>query len=160
LERLYLDGTQVTDAGVRAIRYQWNLKILDLRNCPITDDGAQYLSHNEGLEYVRLDNTRVTDRGLRALANLPRLQALSCVNCKVTDEGAEKLLRAEHLAYCQLEGTSVSKSVRTSIADHVSDVRASLRTRFGAASSTSQSSDVDFWNREGAASTTLNKTRY
>jgi internalin A len=152
LERLYLDGTQVTDAGLRASRYQWNLKMLDLKGCQITDEGAQHLSKNEGLQYVRLDNTRVTDRGLRALANLPRLTALSCVNCKITDDGAEKLLRAENLTYCQLEGTSVSKSLRTSLANHASEVQTTAPRRFGATSSTSQSSDVDLWNRASGAS--------
>jgi internalin A len=160
LERLYLDGTRVTDAGLRAMRYQWNLKILDLRNCAITDEGAQHLAKNEGLEFVRLDNTKVTDRGLRALANLPRLQALSCVNCKITDEGAEKLLRAEHLAHCQLEGTSVSKTLQMSIAEHVSDVQANLRRRFGTGPATSRASDAELWSRDGSTSSTRTEPRY
>jgi internalin A len=154
LEALYVEGTQVTDRGLREFQFNWHLKNVDFKKCAITDEGAKLLSSIPTLEFVRIDDTQITDRGLRALANLPRLRALSCVNCKITDEGAEKLLRAENLAYCQLEGTSVSKSLQTSLAKHVSEVRTTAPNQFGSASSTSQSSDTDPLTRESGTSST------
>jgi hypothetical protein len=159
LETLFLCETHVTDRGLRALGSSWRLRMLDLKKCTITDEGARRLSEMLNLEYVRLDDTKVSDHGVAALANLPSLRGLSCVNCKITDRGADPLLRAANLAYCKLEGTSISGHLRTMIADHVSDVRTSLRMRPGSPSS-AQSRDPDFWNLDSSTTSTQAGRRY
>jgi Leucine-rich repeat (LRR) protein len=158
LETLHLAGTQVTDRGLQTLQSQWHLRALDLKQCPISDEGARHLAAMTNLEYIRLDDTKVTDRGVMALAGLPHLRGLSCVNCKITDDAAYKLSHAENLTYCQIEGTSITKSFRTMIADHISDVRTNLRTRFGWSPSNgrsaAESSENGFWNVNDSRSST------
>jgi Leucine-rich repeat (LRR) protein len=129
LETLRLAGTQLTDRGLRGLQPLWRLQTLDLKHCPITDEGAQHLAGMPTLGFIELDDTRVTDRGVEALVRLPKLSGISCVNCKVTDDGANRLLQAEHLTYFKVEGTSISRRLRSMLADHVSSVGTSS-TRF------------------------------
>jgi hypothetical protein len=74
---LWLDGTQVTDAGLIHIQRMTDLRVLSL------------------------NFTDVTDVGLKDLGNLSQLRRLCLSGSKVTNEGVEKLQQV--LPKCKIE---------------------------------------------------------
>jgi hypothetical protein len=67
IERLYLDGTQITDSGLRELAPLKNLHELSLINTPITDAGLKHLANLPGLEKLSVHGTQVTSRGIAEL---------------------------------------------------------------------------------------------
>ncbi len=92
LRDLRLDGTQITDAGLR------NLTDLDLHELSLTrtsasDAGLAHIGGLTSLKILWLGNTRVTDAGLIHLENLKDLQMLDLYETAVTTSGIEDLLK-------------------------------------------------------------------
>jgi hypothetical protein len=99
--RLTLDGTAVTDAGLKNL-VALRVRSLHLDSCAgLTDAGVASIARVKGLEDLTLCGTRVTDAGLERLAALSDLEYLVISNCpNVTAEGAARLQKA--LPKCQI----------------------------------------------------------
>ncbi len=64
---LRLDGSAVTDAGLRRIGGHKELTYLSLINTAVGDDGLAQLDQLTNLRELDLSHTRLTDAGLRAI---------------------------------------------------------------------------------------------
>ncbi len=116
LTELYLSGTNVTDAGLAALRAfpqlesfaidgdgfdgaglavladLPRLRTLDLSHCTsFGDDEIRLLRPLTGLRDLTLYRTQVSDASLDVLAGLTALQELSLQSTRVTAEGAKAL---------------------------------------------------------------------
>ena len=75
LQKLNLQGTRVTDAGLAHLARMPRLEFLDLRDTQVTDAGLAHLSALERLRSLRLGQTKVTTSGIEALQKaLPHLE--------------------------------------------------------------------------------------
>ena len=71
------DGFGITDKSMKVIGGFKKLRILSLRDNPITDVGLKYLSNCDDLEVLGLDGSNVDGSGLEELILLSKLQSLS-----------------------------------------------------------------------------------
>jgi hypothetical protein len=134
LQRLFLDSTPVTDAGVESlesltglielslshtavknaalIHLKWlaGLQWLSLAGTRITDAGLARLGEATGLKGLRLAETQVSDAGLVHLAGLINLEKLDLRGTHVTDAGLEHLRNLRRLRRLQLGGTRATES--------------------------------------------------
>ena len=67
LERVFVSGEEVTDAGVRHLASLRNLKTVCLSGTNVGDEGVKRFGSLEELEQLYLTHTQVTDQGLRQL---------------------------------------------------------------------------------------------
>ncbi len=67
LEKLDLDGTQITDSGMKHLEGVIMLRKLSLRDTQISDVGLQHLSQLRNLKHLDLRGTRVTPEGIQNL---------------------------------------------------------------------------------------------
>ena len=75
MESLYLDNSQVTDAGLPRLLHLQKLTGLHLSGTRVTDDGIQQLAALKLLRHLELNRTAVTDEGFDRLKNeLPKVQ--------------------------------------------------------------------------------------
>lgn len=77
LERLYLDHTCITDAGLENISELPRLKELTLDYTQLSDVGLQHLAGLTNLEHLGLGGTQVTNVGLTYLEELRNLLRLA-----------------------------------------------------------------------------------
>lgn len=134
LRDLALNGSKVTDKGLKKLAGFKKLAILELGNTGITDDGLKTVSSFPALMGLGLAETRVTDKGLRALekmqitdinlsgtgagdaciatlGKMPVLGVLSLTKTKVTDKSLVEMAKPGAFPKLQtlgLEGTSIS----------------------------------------------------
>ncbi len=102
LNRLFLDGSQVTDAGLNHLAGHKSLTSVELRlSQRITDDGLKALAEIPGLTYLGLAGTKITDKGLQHLTGAKKLKSLRLHGTKVTPEGVALLRKA--LPNCVIE---------------------------------------------------------
>jgi Leucine-rich repeat (LRR) protein len=87
LNCLRLDGTAVTDAGVTQIRRLTQMRELGLARTNVTDACVVDLREMSRLRSLHLSDTQITDNGLAALKEFTNLEFLSLRNTAVTDEG-------------------------------------------------------------------------
>jgi hypothetical protein len=80
LEDLDLDGTSVTDEGLRQLAALTQLKKLGLSSCEVTDAGLEHLKGLKKLRVLNLWDTKITEEGARRLQ-----QALP--NCQIDLDG-------------------------------------------------------------------------
>lgn len=69
-ERLSLDGTDTTDADLKAIEEWTQLRRLDLSGTRVTDDGLSSLHKLDRLERLNLMGTKVSEDRIRDLARV------------------------------------------------------------------------------------------
>ncbi len=97
-QRLLLDSTHVTGAGLADLEGMNELRWLSLPGCPVTDDGLKNLPPLPSLEILILDRTRVTDAGLVYVGKQTSLQHLHLSETAVSDAGLEHLRGLKQLA--------------------------------------------------------------
>ncbi|MBE0545153.1 MAG: hypothetical protein IH623_27765, partial [Verrucomicrobia bacterium] len=76
LESLYLDHTQISEAGLANLAALAQLDALRLDHTQVNDAGLQHLSKLPRLRYLSLQGTRITGRGLRHLSGSSTLKYL------------------------------------------------------------------------------------
>jgi hypothetical protein len=81
------NGALVTDAGLRGLRRNKKLAVLDLGKTQVTDKGLEELRHLPQLKQLELAGTAVTDKGMPALARCPSLTRLDLTLTKVSGRG-------------------------------------------------------------------------
>jgi hypothetical protein len=119
LVSLSLDKTQISNAGLEHLHSLPMLTTLSLRGTRIGDSGLETLCALTSIERLNLSQTRVTDAGLVYLKDLPSLNFLSLAGTQLTDESVVHLKAMATLKYLDLEETVLSE-------DAVSELRAAL----------------------------------
>jgi hypothetical protein len=120
LRHLNLGESDVTSAGLAALRSSPGLTYLDLAATDIDDGGLSVLPSLKGLTFLRLRETRLTDKGLAALANLTALQTLDLGRTRISNAGMRHLagltaLRTLVLEYAEVndDGVAVLRTLAT-----------------------------------------------
>lgn len=134
LDRLDLDGSQVSDKDVAHLEKLQFLRILYLSHTKISDAGLMHLASlplddldlsetdvgNVGLERLRpllprlrnldLSHTRITDVGLLEMRQATNMEDLTLIGTNITDSGLSSLTGLKHLTYLNLSETRVTKT--------------------------------------------------
>ncbi|KAM3822764.1 uncharacterized protein M6D78_018306 [Vipera latastei] len=137
LQRLFLDGTRVSEASLQALSSHPVLSCLTLSGVhsvdgnralelvsalpltrlglpgrhTVTDVGLAAVCRLAGLQELDLtDYIHISDEGLRPLAGLCRLRRLSLAHTRVTDEGLPHLRALRHLEELRLDRLAVSSA--------------------------------------------------
>ena len=108
LELLWLENSDITDAGLKNLRGLTKLRELNLRCTRVTDEGLEHLAGLTNLEALYLDATQVTDAGLRHLESMKKLRSLGLSETQVTDAGLRDLQGLTTLELLYLDGTQVT----------------------------------------------------
>jgi len=121
---LWIHDCQLTDDGLAHLSQLHSLRLLNLRDTPITsagiktlgsvacsgdpgpvgtkvtDIGIEALAGNQTLRWLCLSQTAVTDAGLPCLARIPNLGGLDIARTRVTVSGLAQLqgVKLHHLA--------------------------------------------------------------
>ena len=91
---LYLDGSQITDEGLKDVAKLQHLERLDLSDTKITDAGLKEVAKLQKLKSLRLNDTEISDEGLKEVAKLKKLEKLDLNFTQITDNGAAELQKA------------------------------------------------------------------
>ena len=94
LRALWLHGTNVGDAEVKAYLSNLSLEELSLQDTRITDAALADLGRLARLEFLYLENTAVSDAGLTHLKDFVMLKGLKLSETRVTAEGVQELRHA------------------------------------------------------------------
>ena len=108
LQRLSLEDTSATDAGLMHLAELTDLFNLNFRCTPITDAGLVHLKGLTKLSSVVLHGTQVTDAGLVHLKGLTNLSYLRLDGTQVTDAGLVHLGGLTKLSDLWLNDTQVT----------------------------------------------------
>lgn len=100
LARLYLDGTNISDAALTHLPGIRSLIHLALGKTSITDAGLTEISRCKNLRQLSLYATKVSDRGVDVLAKMRQLEKLNLARTKIGQQGLAKLRRA--LSSCEI----------------------------------------------------------
>ena len=100
--KLFLNGTQMTDAGLKEVAKMQKLERLYVADTQITYAGLKEVAKLQRLKSLSLAFTQITDAGLKKLAKLKKSKFLSLFRTKVTDEDVAKLKKA--LPTCKIIG--------------------------------------------------------
>ncbi len=90
---LKLGGTKITDAALKEIAKLKNLNKLHLEHTVVTDAGVANLKTLPYLEYVNIVDTKVSDAGLKNIAAMKGLRSVYVWKSSVTDSGVSQLHR-------------------------------------------------------------------
>lgn len=80
-------GPSTTDDDLKQFVTLEHLKVLDIKDSPITDAGVEQLKVLPRLEDINLQRTNITDVSLKTFQGFPALKRLRIVRTNVTDEG-------------------------------------------------------------------------
>jgi internalin A len=108
LQMLFLNGTKVTDVGVKELAPCKSLHLLWLNDNDVTDASSKTLSGFTELKELSLGFTNVTDETVKDLAKLTKLQNLSLTNTKTSDAGLKALASLKNLRELYISGTKTT----------------------------------------------------
>ena len=91
---LHLDGSQITDEGLKDVAKLKHLERLDLSDTKITDSGLKEVAKLQKLKSLRLNDTEISDEGLKEVSKLKKLEKLDLNFTQITDNGAAELQKA------------------------------------------------------------------
>ena len=116
-----MDGTNVTDAGLKHLKRLPKLTTLLIQRTQITGSGFGDLPG--GLKTLWMQrNTPVTDEGLRNLSHLKHLETLHLAGTQVTDEGLPHLEKLNSLRELYL-ATTTSPAARAKLTKVLPDCK-------------------------------------
>jgi Leucine-rich repeat (LRR) protein len=105
---LVLNGSGITNNGLREIAKLEQLSQILLWNNDISDQGLESLSNLENLTEVSLRQTKISSDGLKHLAKLKKLKHLDLDDTNISDPGIEYLVDLNEIASLSLSGTQIS----------------------------------------------------
>jgi hypothetical protein len=108
LQELDLEGSRLTNHGLRTIRSFTKLRTLNLSRTPITDHGLAHLATLPQLSTLSLRATRVTAGGLAHLAGVRALEELDVSYTNLNDDALTMLGRLAKLRSLSLADTLIS----------------------------------------------------
>jgi hypothetical protein len=111
LSRLWLDGSPITDEGLRHLQHMTVLVSLSLNETQISDTGLEHLHSLPMLSMLSLRDTRIGDSGLETLSNLSSIERLDLSQTRITDAGLGRLRNLPSLHYLSLAGTHLTNDV-------------------------------------------------
>ncbi len=107
----YVDRNLIDDEMLKRFLYKdIGLKVLNLRDSKITDEGLLYVARQQGLRQLHLANTKITDKGLRTLQDLKWLNELNVDKTLITSSGMEYLSKLPNLIYLSISWTKVDNA--------------------------------------------------
>jgi len=90
---LKLGGTKITDASLKEISKLKNLNKLHLEHTAVTDAGLANLKNLPYLEYMNLVDTKISDAGLKSVAPMKGLRSVYVWKSAVTDSAVAQVGR-------------------------------------------------------------------
>lgn len=107
----YVDPERIDDAMLKRFLYKdIGLKVLNLRDTKVTDEGLLYVARQQGLKQLHLANTKITDKGLRTLQDMKWLNELNVDKTQITSAGMEYLAKLPNLIYLSISWTKVENA--------------------------------------------------
>jgi hypothetical protein len=110
LRMLDLRDTRITDDGLTHLRGLRRIEILVLTGTNLSDRGLEHLTGMTGLKVLCLEETGITDRGLRLLKEFPYLGWLNVCATRITDAGLTQLRDCPRLEVLSLERCPISEN--------------------------------------------------
>ncbi|MCA9094023.1 MAG: hypothetical protein KDA68_11080 [Planctomycetaceae bacterium] len=86
------DGISLGDAS-----FKETLEILNVDNCPITDEGIPALASFSGVQTLMMNKAKVTDKGIVGLKDMPNLVLLTIMETDITVEPLHEFKSAPKL---------------------------------------------------------------
>ncbi|MFP6768392.1 MAG: twin-arginine translocase subunit TatC, partial [Planctomycetaceae bacterium] len=108
LDSLVFSGPKFTDEHLRRLAGFKKLRVLDLRNSSITDDGLTALVSLTNLQVLNLADTKITNAGLETLAGLKTLKTLLISSPEIDDGAMASITSHSGLEVLNLVGTRIS----------------------------------------------------
>ncbi len=87
---LSLDKCKVSETGLASLRKMPKLVKLSVSGCDVGDGFVDTLLPLKHLEVVNLSNTRITDKGLLKLSGRKQLKTINIAGCNVSAEAEEQ----------------------------------------------------------------------
>jgi hypothetical protein len=109
LERLDLQRSRVSDAGLERLEGLTRLRELNLTHTKITDAGMERIGKLAGLEVLSLECTAISDSGVKNLRELTRLRELDLGLAPVTEVGLGHVGRLARLEVLTIGGNPASR---------------------------------------------------
>jgi Leucine-rich repeat (LRR) protein len=112
VKSLLLNDLEITDAGLAALKdVSWPIENLDLRGCPVSNEGLKNISGVSSLRALRLSGSNssasVDDDGMASVAQLANLKVLSLDKLWISEVGVEQLLGLKNLSELYLADTTI-----------------------------------------------------
>ncbi len=107
LQEIVLGDTNVTAAGLGALRGLASLRLLSIVDPQLEDAALEVLPSMPSLNWLSLKGWGITDAGLVNLARYQSLTTVSLANTAVSDAGLEHLSELSNLRALDLEGTNI-----------------------------------------------------
>ena len=107
LERVYLQGTQITDRDLMCLKSLRQLKHVSLPT-QISDEGLRLVARIPRLEGIYLASTRISNSGLSDIDHCHQLKLLNLSGTEIGDEGIEYLRCQDTLEMLDLSATNVT----------------------------------------------------
>jgi hypothetical protein len=108
LRSLDLEGTEVTDEGLKSLGLLTQLRSLNLEGTHITDAGLEYLQGNSDLHDLVLGETEITNAGLKRVASFSQMLSLDLSGTEITDTGLLNLAALTQLRQLSIVDTQVT----------------------------------------------------
>jgi len=108
LEVLELNGTRITDHGLKELNEHENLRALRLKGTQITGEGMKEIAVHKQLHNLFLDDTKITDDSLVELLGLENLAQLELSGTRITDEGLKTICELKTISVLNLGSTLIS----------------------------------------------------
>ena len=108
LQRLQLQLSRVSDAGLVQLASLHRLRRLSLEDTRVGDEGLSHLAGLTNLESLGLSDTIITDAGLAHLSGLTNLQRLTLEGIPIGDEGLAHLSGLTSLQELDLRVSNVT----------------------------------------------------
>ena len=105
-----LDGTKITNGGLKHLKGLTRLKDLDLAHTIVSNAGLKDLKGLAHLEILGLSGTNVTDAGLKYLEDLPQLRWVGLCELTITDAGLGHLENLSQLTALGLRDTKITSN--------------------------------------------------
>ena len=108
--QLYLGQTKVTDVGLKELANHPRLEHLGLENTRVTDDGIHTLAPLKTLKYLNIGGTAITDGCLKDIGGLRQMEMLCLYSTSVTDAGMKELKELTKLRTILLNDTAITNA--------------------------------------------------
>jgi hypothetical protein len=107
LRELKAEHGAAAGAALAAAAELRRLQVVEIDDCPLTDDELQALAGAEALRWLHLERVGITSDGLRVLERLPRLEVLRLPSTRIDDSGLARIGTLTDLHWLDLRDTRV-----------------------------------------------------
>lgn len=108
LKDLWLGGSNITNMGMANLRGLCQLRVLEVSDTQISDDGLKWLARNRTLECMIVERTHVSDAVVPVFTRFSNLKVLSLDEADISDGSVALLKQLKSLERLSLRGTHVT----------------------------------------------------